>query len=128
MFGRCAGCFIANQAPEELQTAHPGIYSVGGCAAMLCGFKRMTATVVLICVQCVNNLDVAPVVMLSVSISMAVNRVVNTHGHDEQQIRNKKLPFLEAEVPCHLLGLRAVDLCDHNDVGLQQWDSFQQVQ
>eukprot|EP00928_Gymnodinium_smaydae_P029450 TRINITY_DN22179_c0_g8_i2.p1 TRINITY_DN22179_c0_g8~~TRINITY_DN22179_c0_g8_i2.p1 ORF type:complete len:705 (+),score=118.46 TRINITY_DN22179_c0_g8_i2:280-2394(+) len=125
LFGRSVGCFIALKAPAEFQTAHPSIYSVVGCAAMLCGFKQMTATVVIICIQCVQNLDVAPIVMLSVSVSMAVNRIINEHGHDEMQIKSKKLPFLDAEVPAHLSKQTAADLCSEDVVRLQRCDTVE---
>merc|ERR1711988_1040380 len=96
LMGRCAGGLLYRHG-HEYDFAHPGIYSVAGCAAMLCGFKQMTATVVIICIQCVNNVKVAPVVMLSVSVAMWVNKCVNNFRHDERQIQSKKLPFLEPE-------------------------------
>jgi chloride channel 7 len=126
LMGRCAGGLLYRHG-HEYDFAHPGIYSVAGCAAMLCGFKQMTATVVIICIQCVNNVKVAPVVMLSVSVAMWVNKCVNNFGHDERQIQSKKLPFLEPEVPQQLEFLLARDLCDPCTVKLQSTTSLDYV-
>merc|ERR1719195_45572 len=111
LLGRCAGCLLWHHG---IAAAHPGIYSVIGCAAMHCGFKQMTAAVVMICVQTVNNVNVAIPVMVSVSVALAVNHGMNRMGHDDQQIANRRLPFLEAKVPHGLMGkgLRAQDLCE----------------
>mmetsp|Transcript_26579 Transcript_26579/g.72980 ORF Transcript_26579/g.72980 Transcript_26579/m.72980 type:complete len:236 (-) Transcript_26579:131-838(-) len=72
----------------------------------------MTLAVVLIVVECVNDLALAPVVMLSVSVSMVVNWKINKRGHDEEQIERKDLPFLEGEAPPRLDDVPAVSLCD----------------
>mmetsp|Transcript_79131 Transcript_79131/g.219949 ORF Transcript_79131/g.219949 Transcript_79131/m.219949 type:complete len:734 (-) Transcript_79131:128-2329(-) len=93
-------------------TTVSGIYAVVGSAAMLSGFKQMTLAVVLIVVECVNNLSLAPLVMLGVSVSLMVNWAINKRGHDEEQIRRRQLPFLEGEAPCMLDSLVAHDLCD----------------
>eukprot|EP00418_Pyrodinium_bahamense_P085472 CAMPEP_0179054326 /NCGR_PEP_ID=MMETSP0796-20121207/22727_1 /TAXON_ID=73915 /ORGANISM="Pyrodinium bahamense, Strain pbaha01" /LENGTH=611 /DNA_ID=CAMNT_0020750943 /DNA_START=262 /DNA_END=2097 /DNA_ORIENTATION=- len=119
LLGRCAGSLLDQYSGIE-GLANPGIYSLVGCAAMLCGFKQMTAAVVLICIQCVNNVHVSPVVMLSVSVAMAVNRLINKKGHDEQQIEGRKLPFLAPEVPDVLVSVPARDLCDSSPVRLHE--------
>jgi len=89
-----------------------GIYAVVGSAAMLCGFKQMTLAVVLIVVECVNNLTLGPVVMLGVAVSMSVTWLINERGHDEEQIFRKKLPLLEGESPHSLDDCVAGSLCD----------------
>ena len=78
---------------------------------MLCGFKQMTLASVLIVVECVNDLSLAPIVMLGVAVSMAVNWSMNERGHDEELIHRRKLPFLEPEAPHSFDSKAALDLC-----------------
>eukprot|EP00929_Paragymnodinium_shiwhaense_P090789 TRINITY_DN50898_c0_g1_i1.p1 TRINITY_DN50898_c0_g1~~TRINITY_DN50898_c0_g1_i1.p1 ORF type:complete len:737 (-),score=117.17 TRINITY_DN50898_c0_g1_i1:678-2888(-) len=125
LMGRFAGSLLAEYMEEDY--AHPGIYAVIGCAAMLCGFKQMTAAVVVICVQCVNNVEVAPVCMLAVSVALAVNRLLNSRGHDEMQIATKRLPFLEAHIQHHLLQHTAGDVCDPCRHRLEKLARFEDV-
>eukprot|EP00929_Paragymnodinium_shiwhaense_P041327 TRINITY_DN21474_c0_g1_i1.p1 TRINITY_DN21474_c0_g1~~TRINITY_DN21474_c0_g1_i1.p1 ORF type:complete len:749 (+),score=110.67 TRINITY_DN21474_c0_g1_i1:146-2392(+) len=109
LFGRTVGTIM-------VQIGYPaavsGVYAVVGSAAMLCGFKQMTLASVLITIECVNDLSLAPVVMLGVAVSMAVNWTINERGHDEEAILRKKLPFLEGEAPDELHGVDAGDICD----------------
>eukprot|EP00931_Biecheleriopsis_adriatica_P051460 TRINITY_DN29846_c0_g1_i1.p1 TRINITY_DN29846_c0_g1~~TRINITY_DN29846_c0_g1_i1.p1 ORF type:complete len:748 (-),score=122.42 TRINITY_DN29846_c0_g1_i1:71-2314(-) len=109
LFGRAMGA-----ACRELGLVNTvsGVYAVVGSAAMLCGFKQMTLAVVLIVVECVNDLAIAPVVMLSVTVAILVNRAVNKRGHDEEQIERKKLPFLDGETPEVFDDVLASSLCD----------------
>lgn len=109
LFGRSVGAVC-----RELGLSHTvsGVYAIVGSAAMLCGFKQMTLAAVLIVVECVNDLTLAPIVMLGVAISMSVNWRLNRHGHDDEQILRKDLPHLDAEVPHELDGASALDLCD----------------
>jgi len=109
LFGRCVGAFLREMG---FQVAVSGVYAVVGASAMLCGFKQMAAAVVLIVVQCVNDFNMTPVVMLSVSVALAVNRAINERGHDEEQIERKGLPYLENEVPPGLDVCTASDLLD----------------
>uniref|UniRef100_A0A7S0A9A2 Chloride channel protein n=1 Tax=Pyrodinium bahamense TaxID=73915 RepID=A0A7S0A9A2_9DINO len=109
LFGRAVGAL--GKELGLLRTAS-GVYGVVGSAAMLCGFKQMTLAVVLIVVECVNDLALAPVVMLSVAVSMLVNWSINERGHDEEQIERKNLPFLEGEAPEKLDDVQALSLCD----------------
>jgi chloride channel 7 len=109
MFGRSVGAFMDSLGyPSTIS----GVYAVVGSAAMLCGFKQMTLASVLIVIECINDLQLAPIVMLGVGISMAINWTLNERGHDEVLILRKKLPFLEAEPPRELENLMALDLCD----------------
>uniref|UniRef100_A0A7S0A7Z6 Chloride channel protein n=1 Tax=Pyrodinium bahamense TaxID=73915 RepID=A0A7S0A7Z6_9DINO len=109
LFGRAVGALGRDMG---LVQASSGVYAVVGSAAMLCGFKQMTLAVVLIVVECVNDLTLAPVVMLSVAVSMVVNWSINERGHDEEQIERKNLPFLEGEAPEKLDDVQALSLCD----------------
>eukprot|EP00913_Durusdinium_trenchii_P001556 g1440.t1 len=94
LFGRSVGAFC-----HTLQvTGSPsGVYAVVESAAMLCGFKQMTLASVLIVVECVNDLSLAPIVMLGVAVSMAVNWSMNERGHDEEVIHRRALPYLEPD-------------------------------
>eukprot|EP00927_Polykrikos_kofoidii_P065086 TRINITY_DN60884_c0_g1_i1.p1 TRINITY_DN60884_c0_g1~~TRINITY_DN60884_c0_g1_i1.p1 ORF type:complete len:749 (+),score=151.42 TRINITY_DN60884_c0_g1_i1:52-2247(+) len=113
LLGGLFGRFVGEMFLEfKLIKTVSGIYAVVGSAAMLCGFKQMTLAVVLIVVECVNSLDLAPVVMLGVTISMWVNKLINDLGHDEEQIKRKRLPFLESEPPKMLDDYTALNLCD----------------
>jgi len=109
LFGRAVGGLGRELG---LITTTSGVYGVVGSAAMLCGFKQMTLAVVLIVVECVNDLALAPVVMLSVCVSMVVNWAINERGHDDEQIERKQLPFLEGEAPGKLDSVLALALCD----------------
>lgn len=96
LFGHSIGSIIKTQTHLS---SSPRIYALVGCAGFLCGFKQMTAAVVLICIQCVNDINVAPQLMVGVSVSMAVNRMMNPYGHDEQAIKTRCLPWLHPQVP-----------------------------
>mmetsp|Transcript_88303 Transcript_88303/g.175514 ORF Transcript_88303/g.175514 Transcript_88303/m.175514 type:complete len:741 (-) Transcript_88303:2-2224(-) len=128
LFGRGVGG-LARELGLVNGTA-AGVYAVVGSAAMLCGFKQMTLAVVLIVVECVNDLELAPVVMLSVAVSMLVNWSINEKGHDEEQIEKKDLPFLEGEAPTRLDNSTAMDLCDDipEDAELKPVDELSAVQ
>lgn len=108
LFGRSVGALChALGLTESLS----GVYAVVGSAAMLCGFKQMTLASVLIVVECVNDLNLAAIVMLGVAVSMAVNWSMNERGHDEEVIHRKQLPYLEPEPPRSFDALAALDLC-----------------
>merc|ERR1719277_1557944 len=71
LFGRAVGGIMREGLFED-ETAVSGVYAVVGAAAMLSGFKQMAAAVVLIVVQCVNDMAITLVVMLSVSVALIV--------------------------------------------------------
>ncbi|CAJ1352112.1 unnamed protein product [Effrenium voratum] len=108
LFGRFVGAVMTSL---HFSSTVSGVYAVVGSAAMLCGFKQMTLASVLIVVECVNDLSLAPIVMLGVAVSMAVNWSMNERGHDEEVIHRRQLPFLEPEPPKALDPLVALDLC-----------------
>lgn len=109
LFGRSIGALVHLLG---FPTTISGVYAVVGSAAMLCGFKQMTLASVLIVVECVNDLSLAPVVMLAVAVSMSINWSMNKRGYDEEIIISRKLPFLEGEAPHELDSIVAIDLCD----------------
>lgn len=108
LFGRFAGSLCGDLG---LSASVSGVFAVVGSAAMLCGFKQMTLASVLIVVECVNDLSLAPIVMLGVAVSMAINWAINDRGHDEEVIHRRQLPFLEGEPPRALDAQVALDLC-----------------
>jgi chloride channel 7 len=110
LFGRSVGSLCSELGLIDHTVT--GVYAVVGSAAMLCGFKQMTLAVTLITVECVNDLELGPVVMLGVFVSMLVNWRLNEQGHDEAQIETKKLPYLDGEVKQSLDSFVARDLCD----------------
>jgi len=114
LLGGLFGRFVANMGLSVGLdiTQDRGIYAVVGSAAMLCGFKQMTLTVVVIIVECVEDISLSPLVMLGVAVAITVMRACNPRGHDEEQIHSKKLPFLEGHAPKCLAAVTAVDLCD----------------
>jgi len=109
LFGRAIGDIVRGLG---FTATVSGVYAVVGSAAMLCGFKQMTLAVVLIVVECINDLALTPIVMLSVTVSMSINWCINKRGHDEEQIHTKKLPFLEGDAPTALDNLTAIDLIE----------------
>ncbi|CAE7747972.1 CLC-G [Symbiodinium pilosum] len=108
LFGRFVGALCGDLG---LSTTVSGVFAIVGSAAMLCGFKQMTLASVLIVVECVNDLSLAPILMLGVAVSMAVNWAMNERGHDEEVIHRRQLPFLEGEPPRALDSQVALDLC-----------------
>lgn len=109
LFGRAMG-----ELCRDLGLAHTvsGVYAVVGSASMLCGFKQMTLASVLIVVECVNDLSLAPLVMLGVAVAISVNWQMNERGHDEEQIKRKSLPYIEGEAPHEFDSVVALQLLD----------------
>merc|ERR1719195_931978 len=68
-----------------------------GSAAMLCGFKRMSMAVVLFIAECGDDWDLIPPLMLTVTVSLMLNRIFLKSGFDEEQMMRKHIPFLEPE-------------------------------
>ncbi|CAJ1432574.1 unnamed protein product, partial [Effrenium voratum] len=124
LFGRFVGAVMTSL---RLSSTVSGVYAVVGSAAMLCGFKQMTLASVLIVVECVNDLSLAPIVMLGVAVSMAVNWSMNERGHDEEVIHRRQLPFLEPEPPKALDPLVALDLCGPPTLALRPEAPVSQV-
>lgn len=89
-----------------------GVYAIVGSASMLCGFKQMTLSAVLIMVECVNDLALVPLVMLGVAVSITINWQLNRYGHDDDLILRRNLPHLEGEAPEELDRAKAAELCD----------------
>lgn len=126
LFGRCVAGVLRSMGLEPV----PGVYAVVGASAMLCGFKQMAVAVVLIVVQCVNDFNMTPIVMLSVSVALKVNRAVNERGHDEEQIERKKLPYLEPDMPRSLDSSIARDLMEDlpSEAKLAPWSTARRVE
>jgi len=72
--------------------------------------------VVFFIVAAANDLDLIPPLMLSVVISLLLNRLINDKGFDEEQILRKGIPFLPAEPPGAMEEVTAAELCDPHSV------------
>jgi len=110
LVGRFAGSAARRLWGQDL--ACTGIYAMVGSAAMLCSFKQISMAVVVFIVEAGNDLSLTLPLMMSVTISLLLNRVFLKSGFDEEQITRKKIPFLPPQTPPGLSGLVAADLCD----------------
>lgn len=108
--GRSVGALVARYGPEGVRSS--GVYAMVGSAAMLAGFKQIAMGVVVFVIEAANDLSLTMPLMLSVAVSLLLNRLCSRAGFDEEQIRRKGIPFLPAEPPQRLARARAADLCD----------------
>lgn len=88
LFGSLAAYVNPNAAPK-------GTYALIGSAAMLSGFTRMTAAVVVIIIEATASLDVLAPIILACVISRAVATCLIGASLDERLIVAKGVPFLE---------------------------------
>eukprot|EP00927_Polykrikos_kofoidii_P038137 TRINITY_DN32415_c0_g1_i1.p1 TRINITY_DN32415_c0_g1~~TRINITY_DN32415_c0_g1_i1.p1 ORF type:complete len:733 (+),score=109.15 TRINITY_DN32415_c0_g1_i1:239-2200(+) len=107
--GRLTGSLARSSQPH---LAASGVYAMAGSAAMLCGFKQISMSVVTFIVEAGYDLSLTGPVMMSVVVSLLVNRLFIRRGFDEEQIARKKVPFLPAELPKSMEQVVALDLCD----------------
>jgi len=91
--------FLGDNDNFKVEFAVPGVYAMIGAAAMLSGFKQISMGVVVFIVEAANNLSLTPPLMLSVSLSLLINKRLLKSGFDEEQIARKNLDFLHAEPP-----------------------------
>lgn len=91
--------FFGDSEWFTVEFAVPGVYAMIGAAAMLSGFKQISMGVVVFIVEAANNLSLTPPLMLSVCISLLINKRYLKSGFDEEQIARKNLDFLHAEPP-----------------------------
>ncbi|CAJ1333323.1 unnamed protein product [Effrenium voratum] len=110
--GRLIGHWLSQLFPDS-GLARSGIYSMIGAAAMLSSFKQMTIAVVLFVNTASNNVELGPPLMLAVSVSLFMGKLLGSpKAWDEEQLLRKKVPFLEPE-PCkEVRDLQAYDLLD----------------
>lgn len=108
--GRIMGAFV-RQYGEGIH-AVSGVYAMVGSAAMLCGFKQMAVAVVVFITGCANDLNLIPPLMLSITVSLLLNQLINERGFDEEQILRKNIPFLPPEPPRQMDRKIASDLGD----------------
>merc|ERR1719436_2023521 len=109
--GRLLGAVVRDHCGYK-GIARTGIYAMVGSAAMLCGFKQMAVAVVVFITGCVNDPNLIPPLMLSITISLLLNQSFSERGFDEEQILRKNIPFLNPEPPLVLDSCIAVDLLD----------------
>jgi len=112
LVGRFVGSVVRLLCHGQDQLACTGVYAMVGSAAMLCGFKQISLAVVVFIVEAGNDLSLTTPLMMSVTISLILNRLFLKSGFDEQQILRKKIPFLPPHPPPGLARVAAADLCD----------------
>ncbi len=88
LFGSLAEMINSSAAPK-------GTYALIGSAAMLSGFTRMTAAVVVIIIEATASLDVLAPIILACVISRATAAYLIGASLDERLIIAKGVPFLE---------------------------------
>jgi len=113
LIGGLVGRFVGSVSQGTgLNLAVPGVYAMVGSAAMLSGFKQISMGVVVFIVEAANDLSLTPPLMLSVTISLLLNRMFLKNGFDEEQILRKNIPFLPLELPLRMERKIAAELCD----------------
>ncbi|CAK0797764.1 unnamed protein product [Prorocentrum cordatum] len=118
LLGRFWGATVREHlAWEEEDYALSGVYAMVGSAAMLSGFKQMAVAVIVFISGCANDPSLVPPLMVSVTVALLINQMINTKSFDEEQILSKGIPFLPAELPALLededMHIQALDLCTH---------------
>lgn len=112
LVGRFVGSLVRLFWHERDELACSGVYAMVGSAAMLCGFKQISLAVVVFIVEAGNDLSLTTPLMMSVTISLLLNRLFLKSGFDEEQILRKNIPFLPPEPPPGLSRVPALELCD----------------
>lgn len=112
LVGRCMGSLVN----EYVHPCTPGIYAMAGSAAMLSGFKQISMGVVVFIGEAANDLGLTPVLMMSVTISLLLNKRCLKSGFDEEQILRKNIPFLPPQLPSMMDFKTAGDLCERPPV------------
>lgn len=109
LIGRMMGALVRDYGPGM---AVSGVYAMVGSASMLAGFKQMAVAVVVFITGAANDLGLVPPLMLAVTISLLLNKLINERGFDEEQILRKAIPFLPPEPPRLMDRVVALDLRD----------------
>lgn len=112
LVGRFVGATVRLSWREGEHLTSTGVYAMVGSAAMLCGFKQMSLAVVVFIVEAGNDLSLTTPLMMSVTISLLLNKLILKSGFDEEQIVRKKIPFLPPLPPPGLSRVVAADLCE----------------
>ena len=97
LMGATLGRLFGFLAERVNPGANKGTYALIGSAAMLSGFTRMTAAVVVIIIEATASLDVLAPIILACVVSRAVASALVGHSLDERLIVAKGVPFLERE-------------------------------
>jgi len=93
--------------------AEPSVYALIGSAAMLGGSLRQTLSIVVFLTECINDMNLIPVLMVSVFVSHTVANMLGERGLDEELIVRKGVRYLDPELPKEMdsVEITAVDLC-----------------
>lgn len=110
--GRIMGALVRDYWHGHTGVAVSGVYAMVGSAAMLCGFKQMAVAVVVFITGCCNDLNLIPPLMLSITVALLLNQLINERGFDEEQILRKNIPFLPPEPPKRMDRKIASELLD----------------
>ena len=97
LMGATLGRLFGFLAERVNPGANKGTYALIGSAAMLSGFTRMTAAVVVIIIEATASLDVLAPIILACVVARAVASALVGHSLDERLIVAKGVPFLERE-------------------------------
>jgi len=110
--GRLIG-HLLNHLELPFGFAKPSVYALMGSAAMLGGSLRQTLSIVVFLTECINDMSLIPVLMVSVFVSNKVAKMVGERGLDEELIVRKGVRYLDAELPKELdtVQITAADLC-----------------
>eukprot|EP00440_Ansanella_granifera_P066370 gb/GFBE01071986.1/.p1 GENE.gb/GFBE01071986.1/~~gb/GFBE01071986.1/.p1 ORF type:complete len:768 (+),score=135.51 gb/GFBE01071986.1/:1-2304(+) len=108
--GRMMGALVRDYGQPGVAVS--GVYAMVGSASMLAGFKQMAVAVVVFITGAANDLNLVPPLMLAVTVSLLLNKMINERGFDEEQILRKAIPFLGPEPPRLMDRIVALDLRD----------------
>eukprot|EP00439_Symbiodinium_sp_Y106_P012047 s5424_g1.t2 len=110
LIGRMMGALVRDYGKPGMAVS--GVYAMVGSASMLAGFKQMAVAVVVFITGAANDLGLVPPLMLAVTISLLLNKLINERGFDEEQILRKAIAYLPAEPPRLMDRTVALELCD----------------
>jgi len=110
LMGRMMGALVRDYGRPGMAVS--GVYAMVGSASMLAGFKQMAVAVVVFITGAANDLGLIPPLMLAVTISLLINKLINERGFDEEQILRKAIAYLPPEPPRLLDRTVALDLRD----------------
>lgn len=110
LIGRMMGALVRDYGKPGMAVS--GVYAMVGSASMLAGFKQMAVAVVVFITGAANDLGLVVPLMLAVTISLLLNKLINERGFDEEQILRKAIAYLPAEPPRSMDRTVALELCD----------------
>ncbi|PVU87667.1 hypothetical protein BB559_005948 [Furculomyces boomerangus] len=107
-FGRALGMTIEHmhsQCQVDVKCVTPAVYALVGAAAVLSGTTRLSVSVVVIMFELTGALVYVLPLMLAVTASTWVSKLLNSNGIFESMIRIHEYPYLEKERDYKMSGL-----------------------